>query len=255
MSAFPIYIGYDPREEAAWNVCRESLLRRSSVPLHIVRLGLDGLRWAGLYRRQEYEIDGQRYDWGDSKPFSTDFSFSRFLVPTLAQWDGWALYCDCDFLFTADIAELLKLRDDRYALMCVKHQHDPVEAEKMGGIVQSAYRRKNWSSLILWNCGHPANRAVVPEIVNSHAGVRLHSFEWCPDILIGSLPHAWNWLSGVDTKLAETPCGIHFTLGGPWIKGCEDVPYGDRWLAERQSRRSFTGPLIDERRRAIEAAA
>lgn len=230
---FPIYIGYDERESEAFDVCRASLLRHSSVPLHIIKLDQAALRRAGWYRREWRHVEGQRVDMGDLKPFSTDFAFTRFFVPALSLYDGWAMFCDSDFLFTADIAELFSLADNRYAVMCVKHDHDPAETSKMGGLVQSRYRRKNWSSLVLWNCRHPSNGALTGYMVNEFAGQFLHAFNWLPDEEIGELPLCWNWLAGVTPDLGVTPSGIHFTLGIPTMAGCNDSPYADLWKATR----------------------
>ena len=249
-----VYIGYDQREHEAYEVCRASLERRSSIPLKIVRLDQAFLRHAGIFSRASFMRKGQRIDLLDGKPFSTDFSFTRFLVPPINLYQGWALFCDCDFLFTADIAGLLAYADDRYAVMCVKHDHDPIEKMKMDGMMQTKYRRKNWSSLVLWNCAHASNRVLTLESVNRMHGQWLHAFEWLQDGLIGELPVTWNWLSGVSDPLPENavPNAIHFTLGGPWFENCQDVPFADLWRQERDSRRlPGQGPLISERAKAL----
>jgi hypothetical protein len=172
-------------------------------------------------------------DLGDLKPFSTDFAFTRFLVPALSLYQGWALFCDCDFLFTADMAEVFALADDKYAVRVVKHDHDPAEKTKMGGIVQTRYRRKNWSSLVLWNCGHPQNASLTGYVVNEWAGQWLHAFSWLDDGVIGDLPRGWNHLAGVDAPLDKPPQGIHFTLGIPTMPGCGKTPYAALWRAAR----------------------
>jgi len=269
MNVLPLYIGYDEREHEAYDVCRASAERRSSIPLHVVRLDQASLRRSGWYTREwRYEgIEGQRVDLQDGKPFSTDFTFTRFLVPALAMHQGWALYCDCDFLFTADLGPLLALADPKYAAMCVKHEPVPRETLKMNGLQQTAYRRKNWSSLILWNCAHRSNAALA-RIVNYMTGQWLHAFQWLKDDEIGELPLKWNWLSGVSAPLPvgiipgeirafggeempELPCGIHFTLGLPSIHGCETAPYAPLWLRERSSCRLAGLPTPTERLRAI----
>lgn len=231
-SAFPVFVGFDERESRAYDICRESLLRHSSVPLHVVKLDETALRSTGFYGR-EWRQEGQnRVDLGDLRPFSTDFAFTRFFVPSLCLFQGWALYCDCDILFTADIAEVFGLAEDKYAVMCVKHEHNPAEASKMGGVTQGAYRRKNWSSLVLWNCAHQANRALTQFAVNGRAGAWLHAFSWLKDNEIGAIPRRWNWLAGVDEPMGVTPSGIHYTLGIPGIHdGCTDTPMADLWLA------------------------
>ena len=247
---FPVFIGYDERERDAYEVCRASLIRRSSEPLHIVRLGRVEPCRAGFHSRGYVRQEGaQRVDLRDGKPFSTDFSFTRFLVPALSLYQGWALFCDGDFLFTADIAGLFELADDRYAVMCVKHDHTPTETVKMDGMAQTRYFRKNWSSLVLWNCEHRANRCVTKNSVNRMPGSWLHAFSWLNDELIGSIPRTWNHLVGVDPEPKETPCGIHYTLGIPSMPGYENCRYADLWRAERDSRRGV-GPLLTEFLRA-----
>lgn len=229
----PVFIGYDAREHEAYEVCRRSLVRRSSQALYIQKLSMDGLRQSGIYHRPQRANGNGFVDLRDGKPFSTAFAFTRFLVPALMQYDGWALFCDCDFLFLSDIAGLFALSDDRYAAMCVKHQHDPAEASKMNGVEQTRYRRKNWSSLVLWNCGHPANGWLTESAVNFKSGQHLHAFEWLKDSEIGELPVSWNWLSGVSAPLEDRlPDAVHYTLGGPWFSECRDVPLADLWLEE-----------------------
>lgn len=221
---FPVYIGYDRREDIAYKVCVHSLNARSSVPLEIVPLVQDELRARGLYAR---EIDPLA---------STDFTYTRFFVPHLAGYRGWAVFCDCDFLWLADIAELISRIDDKYAVMCVHHDYRPTERYKMDGRKQSLYPRKNWSSMILFNCGHPANAALTPELANAETGKFLHRFAWLDDALIGAVPETWNWLEGWNDKPDKgTPNVIHYTRGGPWFEDWTDVDYGDLWLSERDA--------------------
>lgn len=245
--SLPVYIGYDPREHDAYEVCRASILRRASKPVHIVKLDRQAICHAGFHSRMFQRLEnGQRIDVKDGKPFSTDFSFTRFLVPALSLYQGWALFCDGDFLFTADIAGLFGLADERYAAMCVKHSHIPSEAVKMDGMAQTKYFRKNWSSLVLYNCGHPANRAVTRSCVNKMTGQWLHAFSWLRDELIGELPAKWNHLVGVDEAPLSLPAGLHFTLGVPSMPGYENAPYAELWRAERDSRRAEAKPLPSE---------
>jgi len=229
-----VVIGYDPREEAAYDVCRASLERHSSIPLHIVKLELKTLQKIGLYTRGFRKYGSQMIDEVDGRPFSTEFAFSRFLA--LSLYEGWAIFCDCDFLFTRDIAELLPLLDDRFAVMAVKHKYIPAEAVKMDGVSQGIYPRKNWSSFIAWNCSHPDNHFLSIRTVNIESGKWLHGFGWLPDEKIGALPQTWNWLSGVSEPLpdGEVPAAIHFTLGGPWFENCQDFPFSDLWKNEQR---------------------
>lgn len=227
--ALPVFIGFDPREEVAADVCRHSLLARSTVPLYVRMLRQSGLRHASLYWRQATMRGGQRIDAIDKRPFSTEFAFTRFLVPALCQYEGWALFCDCDFLFLADIAELLPILDPAKAVMVCKQAHFPKEAVKMDGQAQSHYLRKNWSSFVLWNCGHEANRQLTVHAVNSEPGSYLHGFEWLCDAEIGDMPVQWNFIDGTTPG---KPKAVHYTAGGPWMRGHESVAFAQEWQDE-----------------------
>ena len=170
----------------------------------------------GLYQRKEGAV-------------STDFAFTRFLVPHLSGYSGWSLFIDCDFLFTKDVSELYNMREEKYAVICVKHDYTPKNSIKMDGQKQVAYPRKNWSSCVLWNCNHQSNKVITPEAVNSESGAYLHRFQWLQDSEIGELPLEWNWLEGEYDKPEEPPAVIHFTNGGPWFKECQNVEYADLW--------------------------
>lgn len=180
---------------------------------------------------------GDFRDMLDGRPFSTEFSHTRFLVPKLMDYKGWALFMDSDMIFLTDIAKLLPYLDDSKAVMVVKHTQ-PCErgAMKMDGREQLGYHRKNWSSFVLWNCGHPMNRQLTPERVNFMKGGDLHAFTWLPDNLIGELPFTYNYIAGVSPKLPPEsgyrPDVIHFTEGGPWFENCREVPYAQMWVDE-----------------------
>ena len=219
---FRIFVGWDSREDIAYQVCRHSLLKRSSIPLDVRPIVQSELREQGLYSK------------APDKLASTEFTYTRFFVPHLAGYQGWALFCDSDFLWLGDVADLVAQADDRYAIMCVHHDHRTTEKTKMDGRVQTVYPRKNWSSLVLYNCGHPANRALTPEVVNREGGAFLHRFQWLDDDLIGAVPETWNWLEGWNAPPPDGPPKVvHFTRGGPWFENWQDVAYGDLWLAER----------------------
>jgi lipopolysaccharide biosynthesis glycosyltransferase len=164
-------------------------------------------------------------------PQSTEFATSRFLVPFLHR-KGWCLFTDCDVVFLGDISELFALADSRYAVQVVKHQHNPVESVKMDGQAQTSYDRKNWSSVVLWNCDHPAHHRLTLGMVNWWPGACLHRFCWLKDDEIGSLPNEWNWLVGVQPKPAD-PKIAHFTLGGPFLPGWTSKEHDDIWLRAR----------------------
>ena len=226
MSDFPlrVFIGWDSREAIAFDVCRHSIQKRASAPVAIAPLKQQELREAGLYTR-------------DTDPLaSTEFTYTRFLVPHLMGHQGWALYCDCDFLWLSDLAELFAVADERYAVMCVHHDHRPSESWKMDNQKQTVYPRKNWSSMVLYNCGHPKNRALSPELVNRETGSFLHRFTWLDDSDIGSVPETWNWLEGSCAKPAsDHPNVVHFTRGGPWMEAWRHVDYASLWLDEKDS--------------------
>lgn len=222
-----VYVGWDAREQDAYEVCNASLRKRSSVPLHVVPMKHKALRNEGLFRREwRVSPEGTMIDLHDGKPFSTEFSHSRFLVPHLHK-EGWCLFVDCDFLFRADVEKLFKLADDRFAAMVVKHDFRPEASVKMDGCVQEPYQRKLWSSLVLWNCSHPKNANLTPYWVNHADGGWLHRFGWLDDEEIGSIPCQWNWIQGYEPE----PLAVHFTDGVPSMPGYENTAYADEWRA------------------------
>lgn len=217
-----IYVGYDSREDIAWQVCRHSLLRHASAPMEVYPLRQPALRELGLYTRPV-----------DQKA-STEFSLTRFLTPWLAAHEGWTIFCDCDFLFTADIRQVLKGLDRSKAVHVVKHDYIPSYAVKMDAQAQTTYPRKNWSSFIVFNNAHPVVKALTPDVVNTASPAFLHRFQWIEDDeLIGGLPLTWNFLEGEYTPPTETPKVIHYTNGGPWFPNWQDVDFADEWRAER----------------------
>lgn len=180
---------------------------------------------------------GEFTDLLDNKSFSTEFSHTRFLVPKLMDYKGWALFMDADMIFLSDIKKLIALCDDKYAVMCVKHVYAPApESEKMDGRTQRFYHRKNWSSFMLMNCSHPANASLTPERVNFLPGKDLHSFCWLKDNEIGELPITYNYIHGVSPALPAhrggRPDVVHYTDGGPWFEECQNVKYAQWWLEE-----------------------
>jgi lipopolysaccharide biosynthesis glycosyltransferase len=220
---FRVYIGWDKREPVAYDVAKFSLERRASIPVDVQPIKIDELREKKLY-------------WRDQDPLaSTEFTYTRFLTPKLAGYKGWALFCDCDFLFLSDIAGLAAYAKGDKAVYCAQHDYRPSETIKMDGAVQTVYPRKNWSSLMLFNCEHPSVRGLTPEVVNRESGAFLHRMQWVKEADIGSLPIDWNWLEGWNRKPpAGTPDVVHFTRGGPWFEQWQNVDYGDLWIAERK---------------------
>ena len=182
------------------SVSERSLRSRASIPVEVSPVVLDELRRAGLYTRPTEWREQRLWDVISEAPMSTEFAITRFFVPLLAakagRGEGWAVFCDCDFLWLADIAELLDSADATKALCCVQHRHEPFEALKMDGQAQTRYARKNWSSLMLFNLAHPAHQRLTLETLNGVPGRDLHRFCWLTDDEIGALPTDWNWLEG-----------------------------------------------------------
>jgi hypothetical protein len=212
-----IFIGFDARETVAWHVLTHSILARSSMPVSFIPVALHNL--GGLMWRERNALQ------------STDFSFSRFLTPYLSDFEGWSLFMDCDMLVMDDIAKLWALRADRYAVMCVKHDHVPTETVKFLDAPQRAYQKKNWSSVILFN--NSRCRALTPEFVNTATGLDLHQFKWlADDSAIGELPSEWNHLVNYDSEQAGV-ANAHFTVGGPYFSEYGHCEYSKEWFAER----------------------
>jgi hypothetical protein len=211
-----VFIGYDSRETVAFTVLSHSILRRSRQPVTIAPIMLSML--GGIYDRPRHALQ------------STDFSFSRFLTPHLSGYRGWSLFLDCDMLMLADVAELFAMADDRYAVMCVKHDYQPAEEVKFLNQPQTKYAKKNWSSVMLFN--NARCRVLDPAYVNTASGLDLHQFKWLDsDALIGSLPVTWNHLVGV-YEFRPDVCNVHFTIGGPYFPEYADCDYADLWWEE-----------------------
>lgn len=222
-----IWLGFDPREAAAFAVCRDSIIKTLTQPIPIHGIVLDDLRRDNLYTRPIDFRDGQLYDPVSEAPMSTEFAISRFFTPYLAG-SGWALFMDCDMLVRTSLARLFEEADKKYAVYCVKHNHVPQGICKMDGQTQTRYARKNWSSFCLFNCDHPSNKRLTLSALNKLPGRDLHRFCWLNDEEIGELGPEWNYLVG-ETTASIRPNVLHFTQGGPWVDGYEDVDYADQW--------------------------
>jgi lipopolysaccharide biosynthesis glycosyltransferase len=212
----PIFIGYDPRESIAFHVCSNSIIRHSSHPVSINPLALNILK-----DYEEKHTDG-----------SNHFIYSRFLVPHLMEYKGWAIFMDGDMLLRDDIEKLWALRDETKAVMVVKHNYKTKMTEKYLGSKNEDYPCKNWSSVILWNCGHRANKIITPEFIQSATGATLHRFTWLDENLVGQLPIEWNWLPD---EYGANPRAklLHYTLGTPSFHEFATTPMGDEWHRER----------------------
>lgn len=210
----PIFIGYDTKEPVAYHVCSNSIIRQSTQPVGITPLAINTLNYVDQHN------DG-----------SNQFVYTRFLVPNLMNYNGWAIYVDGDMVFRDDITHLWNLRDDSKAVMVVKHNYQTNSAIKYLGSANENYPRKNWSSVILWNCSHKANQTVTREFVQNNTGSVLHRFSWLTDDLIGELPVEWNWLPdeyGVNSSAKL----LHYTLGTPCFAEYQNTPMSEHWHDE-----------------------
>lgn len=212
----PLFIGFDPREAIAFHVCSNSVIRHSTSPLSINPLALNLLQG---YKEQH--TDG-----------SNHFIYSRFLVPHLMNYQGWAIFIDGDMLLRTDITDLYNLRDERYAVQVVKHNYKTKMPIKYLGSKNEDYPCKNWSSVIIWNCQHPKNKLLTLDFIQNAKGAQLHRFTWLNEQEIGELPKEWNWLPDEYGK-NENAKLLHYTLGTPCFHDFATTPMGDEWHRER----------------------
>lgn len=225
-----VFIGYDPGEDKAYQVAARSLL---NYGLDNVALRADQLRAHGLYWR-DIDQRGQPYDLPSNAPCSTEFATTRFLTPILGQ-SGWALFVDCDVIFLDDPRLMLDEMTDADKAVYVVQHHQAGGGEKMVGLVQTSYPRKNWSSVMLFNCDHPGNRRLSIQDINRRPGRDLHSFYWLADNEVGALDVRWNWL--VNCQDRPPNVGIaHYTNGGPWLAGWTRSPFDELWLHHASKR-------------------
>ena len=209
-----IFIGYDNKEKVAFNTLAYSIIKNSTKPVAITPIALNNIKDDFVRERNNLS--------------STEFSFSRFIIPHLMNYQGWALFMDCDMLMKADIAELWRLRDDKYAVQVCKHDYTPKEKTKFLGQPQTAYPKKNWSSFMLMNCKKCTQ--LTPNYVNRASGLELHQFKWLEgDHLIGELPLEWNWLVG-EYKYKEDVKNVHYTKGGPYFRDYKGCDYNLDWF-------------------------
>ena len=207
-----LYVGYDEREAIAYHVFCHSVIKNTSIPVKITPLVLSQLK----------EFNETHQDR------SNDFVYSRFLTPYLNEFDGWAIFADGDMICQADLKELMGMADPNKALMVVKHDYQTKAAIKYLGNINENYPRKNWSSVILWNCSHPKHKILTPEFVSNQTGKFLHRFSWLDDNDIGELPVEWNWLSCEYEKNTKAKL-IHYTLGTPCFKDFRDTDMAEIW--------------------------
>lgn len=207
-----IVVGFDQRESVAYHTFTQSVIDKSSLPVMFIPLAINTLK-------------GYQETHSDK---SNDFVYSRFLTPYLNGFKGWAIFADGDMICQADIKELWDLRDESKALLVVKHDYETKAHQKYLGNINENYPRKNWSSIILWNCAHAKHKILTPAFVANQTGKYLHRFGWLDDNDIGELPLEWNWLAieYPDNRKAKL---IHYTLGTPCFIDYRDTEMADIW--------------------------
>ncbi len=210
-----IVVGFDQRESVAYHTFSQSILEKSSLPVSFTPLAINTLK-----DYQETHTDK-----------SNDFVYSRFLTPYLHDFKGWAIFADGDMICQADIKELWDLKDESKALLVVKHDYQTKANQKYLGNVNENYPRKNWSSVILWNCAHPKHRILTPEFIANQTGKYLHRFSWLDDAEIGELPLEWNWLA-IEYPENKNAKLIHYTLGTPCFEDYKNTDMSDIWHDE-----------------------
>jgi hypothetical protein len=224
-----VFIGFDGVEIKDHLTAAASLHMNANTRHDLRRLSLDELTAAGIYTRKTETLpNGQLWDDISQAPMSTGHAIGRFFVPYICNYEGWALFTDGDVLFRSDIEELFALRDEQYAVMCVQHAPMDEHDTKKGGHIQMPYARKNWSSVMLFNCGHKANRKLDLDTLNTWPGRDLHAFKWLADDQIGALPAGWNYLVGAQAE-PEPVHLVHYTLGSPAAPDHVNDPYADEW--------------------------
>jgi len=212
-----IVVGFDQRESVAYHTFTQSIIEKSSLPVAFIPLAINTLK-----------------DYAETHTDkSNDFVYSRFLTPYLYDFKGWAIFADGDMICQVDIKELWDLRVESKALLVVKHDYQTKAHQKYLGNINENYPRKNWSSIILWNCAHPKHKVLTPDFITNQTGKYLHRFSWLDDADIGELPPEWNWLA-IEYPENRKAKLIHYTLGTPCFKDYENTEMSDIWHQTQQ---------------------
>ena len=103
-----IVVGFDQREAVAYHTFTQSIIEKSTMPVRFLPLSINSLS-----NYNERHNDG-----------SNDFIYSRFLVPHLMNFKGWAIYADGDMICLEDIKKLWNQRNNNYAVQVVKHDYE-----------------------------------------------------------------------------------------------------------------------------------
>ena len=213
-----IFIGYDSVESVSWHTACHAILEKSTKPIAFIPLN----------RKNLSEIHARDLD----PKQSNEFSFTRFLVPYLCDYKGFAIFMDSDMLPRVDINEVFGEIEgnEEKAVHVVKHTYKPRDDIKYLGTVQYAYPRKNWSSFVVWNCSHPKNKLLTKEYVDTASGLELHRFTWLDDDEIGELDVRWNWLVGEYTSPPQDVKNVHWTVGGPYFNEYKTSDFSEEWF-------------------------
>ena len=207
-----LVIGFDQKEAVAYHTFVQSIIEKASIPVRFMPLSMKSLS-----NYSEEHTDG-----------SNDFIYTRFLVPYLMNFKGWAIYADGDMVCLDDIKNLWDLRDEKYAVQVVKHNYKTKIKRKYWGNKNEDYPRKNWSSLILWNCNHSSHKVLTPKFIKSQTGAYLHRFSWINDSEIGEIEMEWNWLAMEYEEKKDIKL-IHYTIGTPCFKEYENTSLSQYW--------------------------
>jgi hypothetical protein len=209
-----LFVGFDPREAAVYHTFCQSVIEQTTIPVSFIPL-----------HQKTLLFDGQQDG-------TNAFTYSRYLVPYLCDFKGWAMFCDGDMIVRSDLSELWGLRDSQYAVQVVKHNYKTTEAIKyIDTPMENAnldYPRKNWSSVMLWNCAHPSNQILCPDFVGEAGGATLHRFKFLEDREIGSLDKRWNHLVREQPYDAGAKL-VHWTLGSPGFEYYSRDDYHNEW--------------------------